>query len=128
MNTMLKTIFTSIFLLLSISLLAQFPGGANRGGGQNMNMGHLYGKVIDAATNRPVEAASVQLIQNKLDSVTKKRKDVTVAGMLTDKKGEFTLENLPVMATYKLKITAIGYKAIEQKAAFDINMSGAKNR
>jgi hypothetical protein len=30
------------------------------------------------------------------------------------------------MASYKLVITAIGYKSIEQKAAFTLNMAGAK--
>ena len=119
-------IFFTIFLLATSTIFAQFPGGGNRGG-QNMNMGHFYGKVIDAATNKPIDAASIQLIQNKFDSVTKKRKDVIVSGMLTTKKGEFSLENLPVMAAYKLKITAIGYKNIEQKAAFELNMQGVKN-
>lgn len=118
---------TFISILFVINLQAQFPGGGgNRGGGQNMNMGHFYGKIIDAGTNKPVEAASVQLTQNKLDSATKTRKDVIVAGMLTDKKGEFSLEGLSVMANFKLKITAIGYKPIEQKVAFDLNMGGAR--
>ena len=121
----IKCFLFAILVFSSTHLLAQFPGG-NRGG-QNMNMGHFYGKIIDAATNKPLEAASIQLLQNKLDSVTKKRKDVIVAGMLTDKKGEFSLENLGVMATYKLKITAIGYKSIEQKAFFEMNTGGAKN-
>jgi hypothetical protein len=104
---------------------AQMPGGANRGmGGQNMNMGHFYGKIIDSATNKPVEAASVQLIQNKFDTVTKKRKDVIVGGMLTTKKGEFSIENVNVMAQYKLVITAIGFKKVEQKVSFQLNMSG----
>ncbi len=71
-----------------------------------------------------MESVSVQLIQNKLDTVTKKRKDVVVAGMLTDKRGEFSLENLPVMATFKLLITGIGYKTIEQKASFTLKMGG----
>ena len=121
-------IFCATFLVTSTTIYAQYPGasGGNRGG-QNMNMGHFYGKIIDAATNKPIDAASIQLIQNKLDTVTKKRKDVMVSGMLTTKKGEFSLENLPVMAAYKLKISAIGYKSIEQKAAFEINMQGAKN-
>src|SRR6187402_2192918 len=105
------------FCLSIFSLHAQFPGG-RPGGGQGMNVGHFYGKVVDAATNKPIEAASVQLLQNKLDSATKKRSDVIVSGMLTTKKGEFSLENLPVMASYKLIITAIGYKSIEEKAAF----------
>ena len=128
MNKLLSCFLLLSFSLLSISTQAQFPGGGNRGmgGGQNMNMGHFYGKIEDANTKKPVEAASVQLIQNKLDSITKKRKDVVVSGMLTDKRGEFSLENLAIMASYKLKITAIGYKTIEQKVAFDLNMGGAK--
>jgi outer membrane receptor protein involved in Fe transport len=110
------------------TILAQIPGGGQgRMGGANMNVGHFYGKIVDSATNKAVEAASVQLIQNKLDTTTKKRKDVVVSGMLTSKKGEFSLENLAVMASYKLKITAIGYKTIERKVAFEMNMSGMKN-
>jgi outer membrane receptor protein involved in Fe transport len=64
------------------------------------------------------------LIQNKFDSVSKTRKDVIVNGQLTASNGEFSLEGLNIMVQYKLKITAIGYKAIEQKAGFTINMSG----
>lgn len=125
MKKLHSILLCAALVLLSFSLQAQPPGA--RGGGQNMNMGHFYGKIIDALSNKPVEAASVQLIQNKLDSFTKKRKDIVVAGMLTDKKGEFSLENLPVMASFKLKVSAIGYKSIEQKAAFELNMGGAKN-
>ena len=127
MKTIISEIFISTFLLLiSTTSIAQYPGGGNRGG-QNMNMGHFYGKIIDAATNKPIEAASIQLIQSKFDTLSKKRKDIIISGMLTTKKGEFNLENLAVMASYKLKITAIGYKNIEQKAAFEMNMSGVKN-
>jgi outer membrane receptor protein involved in Fe transport len=113
--------------LFTTSILAQMPGGQGRMGGGNMNVGHFYGKIIDSTTNKPIEAASIQLIQNKLDTITKKRKDVVVSGMLTTKKGEFSLENLAVMASYKLKITAIGFKTIERKVAFEMNMAGMKN-
>ena len=53
---------------------SQIPGGgANRGasGGQNMNMGHFYGKVIDSKTNKGIEAVSIQLIQSKFDTQAK---------------------------------------------------------
>lgn len=102
-------------------VLAQ-PGGAGRGvgGGQNMNIGRFYGKVLDGKTNKPIEAVSVQLIQNKFDTIQKKRVDVIISGMLTTKAGEFSLENLPVMGNFRLKITAIGYKTIEQKVAFEM--------
>lgn len=127
---MINSIKFSLICVLSMSItltMAQFPGGGNRGaGGQNMNMGHFYGKVLESVTGKPLEAASVLLIQNKFDTATKKRKDVIVAGMLTDKKGDFSLENLNIMGQYKLKITAIGFKAFEEKAAFEMKMAGAK--
>lgn len=116
-----KLIFLTLLFFPFVKSFCQFPGGGNRGaGGQNMNMGHFYGKIVDANTNKPIDAASVQLLQTKLDSTTKKRRDFVVSGMLTDKKGEFSLENLAVMATYKLKVTAIGYKPFEVKAFFDM--------
>ena len=114
-------------LFVSIAAQAQMPGGRGQMSGQSMNVGHFYGKIIEASNNKPIEAVSIQLVQSKFDTITKKRKDVIVGGMLTTKKGEFSLENLPVMGAYKLKITAIGFKSIEQKVNFDLNMSGAKN-
>jgi outer membrane receptor protein involved in Fe transport len=128
--------FGWLFLLLvsfQISL-AQYPGGgAGRGpgrpgGGQQMNIGHFYGRIIDKATNKGLDAASVQLVQNKLDTVTKKRVDVVIGGMLTSRNGDFSLENLPVFGQFKLVITAIGYKSIEQKVAFDIKMGPGMDR
>lgn len=113
-------------LVLTQVVEAQMPGmGGNRGAaGQNMNVGRFYGKVIDSTTGKPVEAASVQILQFKLDSATKKRRDFVIGGMLTTKKGEFNVENLPVMANYKIKITALGYKPVESKAVFEMNTGG----
>ncbi len=96
-------------------------------GGNQMNMGHFYGKLIDDSTAKPVEAATVQLIQNKMDTVSKKKRDFILATELTTKKGEFSIENLPVMGNFILRISAVGYKPIEQKVAFDLNMAAAKN-
>jgi len=116
-----KLLALALLLLAQISY-AQFPGMGK--GGQQMNVGRLYGKVVDAKTNKPVDAVSVQLYQNKYDSASKTRKDVIVNGQLTKSNGEFNLEGLPVMSAFKLKISAIGYKTIEQKIAFDIKMNG----
>ena len=121
--------FTLTALLIALSLSAQMPGGGMRGqmGGQNMNVGHFYGKIIDSTSGKPIEAASVQLIQNRFDSVSKKRKDVVVSGMLTTKKGEFSLENLAVMGAYRLKVTAIGFKTHEGKVNFDLNFAAMRS-
>lgn len=128
MNFSIKAILLFFITITCNASMAQYPGGGNRGqgGGQNMNMGHFYGKVLEPAGNKPLEAASVLLLQNKFDTATKKRSDVVVAGMLTNKKGEFSLENLNIMGQYKLKITAIGFKPFEEKVAFELNMGAAK--
>jgi len=119
-----KCLFVPFLLFVTTNLFAQIPAG---GGAQNMNGGHFYGRVVDNGGEKGIEDASVQLLQTKMDTATKKRKDVVVAGMLTDKKGEFSLENLNVMANYKLRITAIGYKPIEQRLAFNLNFDNIKN-
>ncbi len=115
---------TLIALCVSSSVFAQVPAGGNRGQGQSMNIGHFYGKVVDAATGKPLEAASIQLTQTKMDTATKKRRDFVVAAMLTDKRGEFSIEKLPVITTYQLLITAIGYTPYNEKANFNLKMSG----
>ena len=97
----LSHLFSISFLFLSINTFAQYPGAAGRMAGQSMNVGHFYGKIIDSTTNKPIEAASVQLLQNKFDSVSKKRKDVIVSGMLTTKKGEFSLDNLVFIVCFR---------------------------
>jgi len=118
MGTVYLFIFT---LIISGTTMAQMPG---RAGGQNMNMGHFYGKVIDANNNKPLEAASVQLTQNKMDTVTKKRRDFVVAAMLTNKKGEFSIDKLPVLTSYNILITAIGFTPFTEKIAFNLKMNG----
>ncbi len=95
-------------------------GGARRGGGQIPAIGHFYGKIVDNKTNKGIEAASIQLIGSKLDSATRKRKDTILSGMLTRANGDFSLDNLPIIGQFRLVITAIGYKTVEQKVQFDL--------
>jgi outer membrane receptor protein involved in Fe transport len=107
------------FFSISASIRAQFPGGGRQGGG-NMSMGRFYGKITESKTNKGVDAASVQLIQSKFDTISRKRKDTVISGMLTKSNGDFSLENLPLFGNFKLVITAIGFKTIEQKVAFQL--------
>ncbi len=114
-----------LILLISFSISyisqAQNPGGGRPGGnnGQQMN-GTMYGKIVDSSTSKPIGYASVQLIQNKLDSVTKKKRDFVIAGMLTESNGDFRLEKVPVFGQLKLKVSIVGFKPYEQPVSFDI--------
>ncbi|MFT3903322.1 MAG: TonB-dependent receptor [Niabella sp.] len=96
------------FLLFAIPmhLLAQtMPGGLGNGPSQ---MGSVYGKVVDSATNKPVEVATVQVYQMKRDSATGKINETDVAGALTTARGEFRIEHMPVMGMYKVVVSGIG--------------------
>ncbi|MEO6639462.1 MAG: TonB-dependent receptor [Ginsengibacter sp.] len=121
MKNIYLTIIAGLFAAISFG---QYPAGGNRGGAQSMNVGHFYGKVIDDNTGKSMEAISVQLTQNKMDTTTKKRRDFVIAAMLTDKKGEFSIDKLPVVASYQLLITAVGYKPYNEKVAFNLKTSG----
>jgi len=122
---MRKLIFVLSLVLSTVMTFAQpGAGAAGRGNGGQMPTGRFYGKVVDSKTGKPIEYASVQLIQNKMDTATKKRKETVVAGMLTRANGEFSLENVAILGASKLKITVIGFKDHEQAVAFDIKPGG----
>ena len=115
-------------LILALSIISftgfsQMPGGGIQHGqnaGRQMPTGNLYGKLVDSKTNKPIEYASVQLLQNRFDSATKKKMDFVIAGMLTRANGEFRLENVPVMGKLKLQVTVVGFKPYEQAVSFDL--------
>jgi outer membrane receptor protein involved in Fe transport len=101
-----------LFILILASLFtqfakAQFPGGGGGApGGKIPSIAHLYGKVLDATSKEPVEFASVALLWYDKDSA--------VAGCLVKSNGDFSLDNL-AFGAFRLRISFIGYKTIEQK-------------
>ena len=81
--------------------------------------GHLYGRVVDNKTNKGVEAASVRLYIILKDNAGQD-KDSLAGGMLTRPNGDFSIENLPVASRFRLIITAIGFKEVNQTAGFTV--------
>lgn len=123
---MKKLLFTTGILICGLLSQAQMPGGGMPGKGQQgaMNIGHVYGKVVDS-TGHSIADASVVLLQNKYDNTSKKRKDILLKAMNTTAKGEFSFEDLPLFGPLKIKITALNFKPYEQQVAFQMNMSAA---
>src|SRR5215203_5637532 len=117
---MKKVICSALFSLTVFLCFSQMPAGMQRNGQQaQMPTGRFYGKIVDAA-NKGIEAVSVVLVTTKMDTATKKPKEVIVGGMLTTSTGDFSVENVPLMAKYKLKISGIGYKQVEKQVAFEM--------
>jgi outer membrane receptor protein involved in Fe transport len=119
---------TLVFTLTTSTLMAQFPTGgrpAGAGGQQNMNIGHLYGKIVDDKTGKGIDGATVQLIGNKFDTVTKKMKQVILNTQITKAVGDFSFENLSVFGNFQLKVSSLGYKPLTQTVGFGMKMPPA---
>jgi ferric enterobactin receptor len=114
------TLITTITLLIVVSASAQFPVGG-KAGQQAASIGHIYGKITDS-TGASLNDVTVLLLQNRLDTVTKKRKDVLLKGISTKNNGEFSFSELPMFGQLKLKISATGYKPYEQTVSFQMKM------
>jgi outer membrane receptor protein involved in Fe transport len=113
---------TVILLLAVTSFLSAFTQQPPQNGGSEPrrgpgNIGHIFGKVVDTA-GRAVSEASVVLLQTRLDTITKKNKDVLLRGTTAQKNGNFNFEDLPVTSNLTVKISATGYSPIEQKISF----------
>jgi len=108
----LRLITALVFVAAFIQVNAQF------GGGGGMQAGRFYGKVVDTKTGKGIDATSVQLVSSKFDFVTRAKKDTVINGQLTESNGDFSLDNVPFMGDYTLKISAIGYKTVERKVSF----------
>src|SRR6476661_3201907 len=116
---MKKFLLSAVLVFCFSFLFAQMPG---MGGGKGMpNMGRIYGKLVDS-TGRSIGDASVMLLQNKYDSTLKKNKEVLLKGMITQTNGDFNFEELPIFRPLKLKISAVGHKAIEQTVTIQPKM------
>src|SRR4030095_7518203 len=107
----MRSIFTTaVFFLVLHGLYGQAPGGNRGAGGRQMNAGRFYGKVIDASTGKGIEFAPVQLFQSRLDSTTNSMKNKLVSGALTESNGDFSIDKLPVLGEYTIKISSFGYR------------------
>lgn len=113
---MKKFILAAVVLLTTIGTYAQMPAGARPGGGNIPAIGRLYGKLTDA-DGKAVSDASVLVLQGKMDTVTKKMKEVLLKGGTSANNGEFSIEGLPIMGQLTLKISATGYAALDQKVS-----------
>lgn len=126
----MKKLLLSFLLFVSVGISAQIPQGRQGGGfrSQNFNVGHLYGKVVDSKTGKGIDGVSLQLLANRFDSALGKMKPTTIKATITNQKGEFDLDNLPVMGNNTIRLSAIGYKPFEQKVSFGLKRPQGDNK
>ena len=109
--------YTLLFFIPFFTVRGQQYGGRNAGGGGGQT-GRFYGKIIDAKTGKPIDAASIQLVTTRKNTQVVSSKDSIVNGQLTEGNGDFSLENVALFSSYRLIVSAIGYKTIEKPISF----------
>lgn len=106
----MKKILGFLFLYtFSGNLYAQGPGAV--GGRPQAKEGKVYGKVVDDATRKGIDAASIQLFVVKFKNG--EYVDSLIRGGLTKSNGDFVMENIPVTDSLNLLISVVGYEFIE---------------
>jgi len=114
-------------IFFQASTFAQVPamaGGRNAGAGNNM--GHFYGKIVDA-NNKGIDGVTVQLKSSKFNPTTKKNVDAILGTMLSTSRGDFSFDNLPVMGNFKLVVSGVGYKKLEKQVGFNLKMGAGQS-
>lgn len=90
--------YAFLLLLLAGAVQSGFGQGGQR---TAMAIGKIYGQVVDSTTNQPVEFATVSIIRLRNDSI--------ISGGITNKKGQFQVESLP-MGIFRVEVDFIGYQ------------------
>src|SRR5664279_5134657 len=117
----MKKIFVFALVLAgTLHLSAQQNSPLPRTGGA---AAHILGKVVDNE-GKPVNDASVLVLQSKMDSATKKSKQVLITGVTTMANGDFDIDDLPANTKLFIKISSSGYKEYNQTISF---MPGGNN-
>ncbi len=103
--------------LLAMAAIAQIPAGmpSSRGATQALPaIGRIFGKIVDSS-GKGVSDASIVLLHQRMDTTTKKMKEVLLRGASTQSNGDFNLEELPVTGQFTLTVSSKGYSTVSQK-------------
>jgi hypothetical protein len=98
---MKKTFILVCLCLIGSALLAQ---------NKSLAIGRLFGKIVEKQTMQAIPFTSIAVYQ------TVNKKDSLIAGTLAKDNGEFTISDL-AFGKYKVKITALGFKELQQNVA-----------
>ena len=127
MKTFSRTFLLLLLIVAVNKLFAQKPAGYSNSA-RNLKVGQVYGKLLDETNGKPVDGASVQLLLHSADSSGKIKKDQVIALKVSDRKGEFSIDNLPVSGNFTLLVTALGFLHVEKKLSFEANSTKNSNR
>ncbi|RYY59000.1 MAG: TonB-dependent receptor [Chitinophagaceae bacterium] len=108
-------------LLFTLAAFSQRPPAAQA----PPSIGRVYGKLVDSA-GKGVADLSVIMLQQVMDTVTKKPRQLLLKGGTTLANGDFSMEQLPVFTPLVLKLSGAGFKTQEIKITIIPKNTGQK--
>src|SRR5690348_12629219 len=102
----MKKIVLLIAIVLGVTnVFSQPPGGMPPAGMRPSGnaSAHLFGKLTDS-DGKGIGEATVLLMENKMDTTTKKMKQLLFKSIITQANGDFSFEEVPLKGRYTIKI------------------------
>lgn len=99
---MRTTLLSALFVSISFLSFSQMP---------KMNIGRVYGKIVDAKTKSPLSYVAVAILTPT---------DSLIDGQLTEDNGDFSLQGLP-LGKLKLRVTSVGYETVLKDISLSMN-------
>lgn len=115
---MKKILLLSILSCILISVNAQKPQGIGSAGNASLNIGHLYGKVLSNKTGKALKGATVQLLDSVYNKNTHKVSEKVLKIVVSENNGDFSLENVPLIGNFTLRVSSEGYKVMNTNLNF----------
>lgn len=99
---MKKILLIVTIVFISLEMKAQFPGGGQQSGMRQPppSIGHIYGKVIDD-NGKAISDVSVVLLESRIDTTSRKTKDILLKVTATKNNGRFSFEELLIPGSLK---------------------------
>ncbi|AIM37196.1 hypothetical protein KO02_11215 [Sphingobacterium sp. ML3W] len=108
----MKRYISAVILATAIPTLHAQTPSSNRSSDITISEGRLLGQIVNNQ-GKPIAQASINLLQVINDNATGKQREVLLKSTSTREDGKFSFSNVSTSDKWKLRISSIGYTAID---------------
>ena len=108
----MKRYISAVIMATAIPTLHAQTPSSNRSSDITISEGRLLGQIVNNQ-GKPIAQASINLLQVINDNATGKQREVLLKSTSTREDGKFSFSNVSTSDKWKLRISSIGYTAID---------------
>ncbi len=129
---MMKYLFFSVSgLIFTVKIFAQAEGEIPTAPDPSVikvNSNSIYGRLIDNKTRKGIANASVELYSSSVSARITGMRDSAIGITLSQPKGDFTFSSISSLDSFRLVITALGYKKMDLPVIIHRNKNEKNSR